>query len=147
MMEIAEEYEPQYMRLRIYLRASVMGTKFQVSGYIAAEAAENPNYRDKLIEQLEKELQIAVGKWVLANAPAYQPPQPPMPSYSNHSSGIAADITAEIYQEKIKAMLEKPLVLEKFKPSEPTYKDKAASEFEGVEELDPTLWNKGNDLA
>lgn len=60
----------------------------------------------------------------------------------------------QAYQEKIKQQLSKSSyhytkpAADFYKPPPvDTYRQKAASEFEGVEDLDPELWNEDGDLA
>lgn len=51
------------------------------------------------------------------------------------------------YQQYIKDKFSKYYNDDLYKPSVDTYREKAASEFEGVEELDSSLWNTWTDLA
>lgn len=150
--EVYQEFE--FARTQYRMTATYRGQKFYASHLIADEQLYymSPTERKKHIDKVREMLRKNLEKAMLA----YDKENPVEPTkFIAHTYPVSSEwVTAQAemydhikyaYQAMIKwqldASYEKPQYI---KPRD-VYRENAASEFEGVEDLDPTLWNEDGD--
>lgn len=128
-----EYYDAPYHCMHFRVSVVVFWERFEATCRVTVEALEN---NEKVLADTKKRLLFAlereIGQWVVAEAMKIKP---------------ASESHFSISKAEYQAKTAEALGIQQTKTAVAAYKAKAASEFEGVDGLDDTLWNNGGGLA